>query len=375
MIHDWTYIFNNHQTAPDANLALEEYALRNLADRNYMMLYCNEASVVLGRNQNPLEEINLGFAYRNNIPVLRRISGGGTVFHHPGNLNFSFITDYKTDRLHNFRFFNEPVVQLLRQLGVPAEMNDRNDILADGRKISGSAQFSSRGRMISHGTLLFDAPLDQLDELLTVQNKDVHSRSHKSVRSRVANISGFLDQQMDISEFRTYLTEGLTGRSGLQDAWTPGEADNREVESLRRNRYTSWEWNYGRSPRFYIDRSEEISGYTVSMQLCAEKGSISETEFAVHDLKKNLNGETGQPEISRNQLQRTLAGISSLLVNKRYEPVTIMNTVQSCVSETLASTAQNPEKGRCASASQIARQISGLIYRLETDFTETPRQT
>lgn len=371
MIQNWTYIFNNHQTAPDANLALEEYALRNLTDGNYLILYCNEASVILGRNQNPLEEINLGFAYRKNIPVLRRISGGGTVFHHPGNLNFSFITDYKADRLHNFRFFNEPVVRLLRQLGVPAEMNDRNDILADGRKISGSAQFSSRGRMISHGTLLFDAPLDQLDELLTAQNKDVHSRSHKSVRSRVANISGFLEQQMDISEFRTYLTEGLTGRSGLQDAWTPGEADNREVESLRQNRYTSWEWNYGRTPRFHIDRAEEIGGYPVSMQLRAEKGSVAEVEFTVHNHEKKRNGKTEQPEINRNQLQRILNGISSLLMNKRYEPEVVMNAVQSLVNDTRASTTQNTGEGLSESAPQIARQISGLIYRLETEFTET----
>ncbi len=271
----YLYVNNGETIDPAANLALEEYALRQLSPENdYLILYRNAPSVIVGRNQNVLEEVNDAYVRKKGIPVFRRISGGGTVYHEPGNLNFSFITRYEPSRLHNYRFFNEPVVQILRSLGVPAEMNDRNDILADGRKISGNAQFSSKGRMISHGTLLFDADLEELDRVLEVRMKNISSRSQKSVRSHVANISEFLERPMNIRKFHNILLKELLQCEPEQKCYELGEADRLAIQKLQNRRYRTWEWNVARSPRFQIHRSKRLQNEEMNLHLEVEKGRI-----------------------------------------------------------------------------------------------------
>ncbi len=271
------FVDNEDSTDPAENLALEEYVLRHMDPTcDYLLLYRNEPSIIVGRNQNVLEEVNDSFVSQRGIPVLRRLSGGGTVYHDPQNLNFSFITRYESSRLHNFRYFNEPVVRVLQSLGVPAEMNDRNDILAGGKKISGSAQFSSRGRMFSHGTLLFNSKLEDLEEALSVRMKHIRSKSHKSVRSKVANISEFLEHPMEIGEFRRYLLDGLTSNGVVLQRYRLTETDRKRVSEIRQSRYISWEWNIGRSPKFRVERTRVINGMTVSLDLHVSKGHIEQ---------------------------------------------------------------------------------------------------
>ncbi len=271
----YLYIDNEENDDPATNLAIEEYVLRHLDPaRDYMLLTRNTPSVIIGRNQNPLEEVNDTCVRKMGIPVLRRISGGGTVYHDPGNLNFSFITRYESSRLHNFPFFNEPVVQILQSLGIPAEMNDRNDILARGRKISGSAQFSSKGRMLSHGTLLYNAQLDALEQVLTVTSQHIRSRSHKSVRSSVVNMSEFLDQPMTPDSFRDRLLQGLRNSGVAYGHHRLDEKDWREIDRIRRDRYLSWEWNTGRTPRFEINRTLRLEKTSVRLHLEVYKGII-----------------------------------------------------------------------------------------------------
>lgn len=278
------FVDNGDRTDPAFNLALEEYVLRQMdPERDYLLLYRNEPSVIVGRNQNVLEEINDTYVRNKGIPVLRRLSGGGTVYHDPQNLNFSFVTRYESSRLHNFRFFNTPVVRFLRTLGVPAEMNDRNDILAGGRKISGSAQFSSKGRMYSHGTLLFNSELEELDRVLAVRMKHIRSRSHKSVRSAVANISEFLKSPMQISEFRSYLIEGLTREGLVSNRIRLSDQDRERIREIRQSRYDLWDWNIGRSPRYAVSRSRLIDGEVVTMELHVNKGHIAQIRLTSND--------------------------------------------------------------------------------------------
>ena len=327
------FIDNQDRTDPAFNLALEEYALREMDPaRDYLLLYRNESSVIVGRNQNVLEEVNDSFVRSKGIRILRRLSGGGTVYHDPKNLNFSFITRYEPSRLHNFRFFNTPVVRLLRTLGVPAEMNDRNDILAGGRKISGSAQFSSKGRMFSHGTLLFDSELDVLDRVLSVRMKQIESKSHKSVRSVVANISEFLDRPMDVSAFRHFLLDGLESEGLVGSHYGLTEADLGRIREIRESRYDKWEWNIGRSPRFRLKRSRTIDDWKVFMDLSVDKGHIK--QIILHP--ESLHPESLRPESLRPESQNGLdpatipdyKGISNALNGIRYDPETVRHRLE-----------------------------------------------
>src|SRR5690606_24904403 len=197
------FIDNKGITDPQINLAIEEYALKNLdINETYLLFYINEPSIIIGKNQNTIEEINTEYVEKNNIKVVRRLSGGGAVYHDLGNLNFSFITKDDGESFHNFRKFTEPVIRALKKLGVNAELSGRNDIVVEGRKISGNAQFATRGRMFSHGTLMLNSEIDNVVSALRVKKEKIESKGIKSIRSRVANISEFLDQEITMEQFK-----------------------------------------------------------------------------------------------------------------------------------------------------------------------------
>ena len=162
------FVSNNNNHDPAINLALEEYIFRQLPENNYLLFYINEPSIIIGKNQNTLEEINADYVKEKGIHVVRRMSGGGAVYHDLGNLNFSFIMKDDGSSFHNFKKFTEPVVKVLQQLGVDAELSGRNDIQVGEQKISGNAQFHSRGKIISHGTLLFNSDMSHVASALKV---------------------------------------------------------------------------------------------------------------------------------------------------------------------------------------------------------------
>src|SRR3954447_3269134 len=198
------FIDNQKNYDPRINLAIEEYALKHLdINETYLLFYINEPSIIIGKNQNTIEEINTEYVESNGIHVVRRLSGGGAVYHDLGNLNFSFITKDDGESFHNFRKFTEPVVSALQKLGVNAELSGRNDIEDGGRKISGNAQFSTKGRMFSHGTLMLNSEIENVVSALKVKKDKIESKGIKSVRSRVANISEFLTEKIRIEEFRS----------------------------------------------------------------------------------------------------------------------------------------------------------------------------
>lgn len=269
------FIENEDITDPRLNLALEEYALRNFGKHeDYLLFYINEPSIIIGRNQNTLEEINDDYVREKGIHVVRRMSGGGAVYHDHGNLNFSFITNYKKENLHNFKKFTKPVIKVLQEMGVNAEMSGRNDILAEGRKISGNAQFSTGRRMFSHGTLLFNSDLDEVTRALDVKMSKISSKGHKSVRSRVANISEFIKKNMEIAEFRSQLLEGLTRESSHFETYRLTADEWSAVHKLKDEKYGNWDWNFGKSPQFNIQRSHRFTAGEIDLRLMVEKGYI-----------------------------------------------------------------------------------------------------
>ncbi|CEG29619.1 lipoate--protein ligase [Bacillus sp. B-jedd] len=269
------FIDNKGITDPRINLAIEEYALKNLdIDRTYLLFYINEPSIIIGKNQNTIEEINTDYVEDNGIHVVRRLSGGGAVYHDLGNLNFSFITKDDGESFHNFRKFTEPVVAALARLGVNAELSGRNDITVDGRKISGNAQFSTKGRMFSHGTLMLDSEIDAVVAALKVKKEKIESKGIKSIRSRVANISEFLDRKITMEEFRSMLLNYIFDGAEDIPEYKLTDEDWQKIHELSKERYQNWDWNYGRSPKFNLQRSKRFPVGSIDLRLTVEKGHI-----------------------------------------------------------------------------------------------------
>jgi len=271
------YIQNDTNNDPALNLALEEYVLRSLPiDDPFLLFYINKPSIIIGKNQNTVEEINAEYVQNNGIQVVRRQSGGGAVYHDLGNLNFSFIMKDDGQSFHNFKKFTEPVVRALRKLGVEAELSGRNDLQVGERKISGNAQFSTRGKMFSHGTLLFNSEMEHVASALKVSAEKYVSKSTKSVRSRVANISEFLKEPLTIEQFRQYILESIFEDEPEIPYYELTEQDWVNVHKLADERYRSWDWNYGRSPAFNMQQKKRIEGAgTFDVRLQVEDGIIA----------------------------------------------------------------------------------------------------
>lgn len=283
---------------PFFNLAFEEYVLRKRTVGSYLLLWQNDRAVVIGQNQNAEEEINRSFMEAHGIAVVRRSTGGGAVYHDLGNLNYSFVTDADGPDFLDLRRFILPVAEALKGLGLHAEISGRNDVLAEGRKVSGSAQRLLKGRLLHHGTLLFDSDLDMAAGALRADPEKFRSKSSKSVRSRIGNIRGFLKDDMSLAEFWAYL-KGVLSENGLR----PGSLSPDEllaVRALKKNKYDTWEWNFGRSPKYNVCDRRRWDGGSLEVRAEVRDGKIAEIAFygdflAVSSLAELTDALTGCP--------------------------------------------------------------------------------
>ena len=308
------FIDNKGITDPRINLAIEEYALKNLdINETYLLFYINEPSIIIGKNQNTIEEINTEYVEGNGIHVVRRLSGGGAVYHDLGNLNFSFITKDDGESFHNFLKFTEPVIKALEKLGVKAELSGRNDLTAEGRKISGNAQFSTKGRMFSHGTLLFDSEIDSVVSALKVKKDKIESKGIKSIRSRVANISEFLNEKISIEEFRSLILEYIFGGRDKIQEYELTEEDWEKIHQLSKERYQNWDWNYGKSPKFNLQHSHRFPVGQIDIRLEVTKGVIDDSKiygdfFGVGDVSE-IEDKLAGIRYEKTEIEKALANI------------------------------------------------------------------
>lgn len=283
----------NESNDPHFNLALEEYALKYLnPEENYVILWQNEPSIIIGRNQNTIEEINTSYVKENNLNVVRRMSGGGAVYHDFGNLNFTFIVTIENEGdVNNFKKFTEPVIKALDKFGIKAELSGRNDITIDGKKFSGNAQYFYKNRLLHHGTILFDSNLSVVQEALNVKEEKIQSKGVKSVKSRVTNISPYLQEKIDIKEFKETLLKYLMEDEANQNQYILTEEDLKKIRQLMEEKYLKWEWNYGHSPKYSLQKSKRFPWGGIELRLKVVEGIIDDCVifgdfFSSEDLSK-----------------------------------------------------------------------------------------
>ncbi|NQU53495.1 MAG: lipoate--protein ligase [Bacteroidetes bacterium] len=305
---------NLKNTNPFFCLAAEEYLLKNF-DEDVFMLWQSEDTVVVGKHQNALGEINYPFVRENNITLARRISGGGTVFHDAGNVNFSFIKNVNSPAEISFKQFTEPVVNALSKLDIIATTSGRNDLLIEGKKISGNAEHIFKNRVLHHGTLLFNSDLKNLGQAIKVVPGKYESKAVKSNRSSVANISSFLKKEIPIQEFIQFLID-VQLENSENTFYELNETDIQEIEILVSEKFKNWNWNYGYSPKYSFKNELEIDGKRLSIQMNVKKGII---ENCV------ISGEYFSIEV--------VAELSVQLQNKRHFFEDIQNTLKEFIDE------------------------------------------
>ena len=319
------YIETN-STDPTWNLALEEYCLKELVQfERILMLWQNDNAIIIGRYQNAENEVNLAAAREIGAKIVRRPSGGGAVYHDLGNLNYTFI--YPIDGLNRqeIAVYAGPMVKALNQIGVPAEIKGRNDLLLDGKKISGTAQRIQKGRLMHHGTLLYDSDLDSLESVLQVDKAKVASKGIASIRSRVTNIKDYLPKGRfeDVQAFWQALLDAFDEEEPItRFELTPEMLA--EVEKLQKEKYQSWDWNFGHAPAFEYKNSRRFPNGKLEIQANIKKGLIEEIKISgdfmgmadLDPLEDALRGVRYEPEAVQQvladlELSLYLGGISA----------------------------------------------------------------
>lgn len=272
------YIRNDSKN-PYFNLALEEYVLKYL-DGEFFILWQNRPSVIIGKHQNTIEEVNMKYVNENGIRVVRRLSGGGAVYHDLGNVNFTFIVDDVEKEILDFKVYTMPVIAALKRLGVEAQTSGRNDLTINGKKISGNAQYLYKNRLLHHGTLLFDTDLDGLEAALNVSRDKIQSKGIKSVRSRVTNIKDYISDKITVSEFMDLLVQHIfefIGKGYSEYKLTGTDMEN--INRIMKEKYLKWEWNFGESPPFNFRNSQRFRGGKVDILLEVKNGIIDECKI------------------------------------------------------------------------------------------------
>ena len=276
----------NENNDPRINLAIEIFLLQEMkVDEPILLFYINEPSIIIGRNQNTIEEINKDYVDAHGIHVVRRFSGGGAVYHDFGNLNFSFIMPDDGNSFRDFEKLTKPIVQALHEMGVEgAQLKGRNDLVIDDMKFSGNAMYATNGRMFAHGTIMFDSDINEVVNALKVRKDKIESKGIKSIRSRVTNIKPFLPkdkQDMTTEAFREEILLKIFGVDSVDQVktYTLTEEDWVKINEISDKYYRNLDWNYGKSPAFDIERRKRFPIGSIEVRFNVQEGKITEAKI------------------------------------------------------------------------------------------------
>lgn len=292
------------------NLALEENFLREYDDEIFM-LWQNDNTIVVGKNQNTLAEINYDYVKEKGIRVVRRITGGGAVYHDMGNINFTYITRQDGEWENDFSRFAKPVVSALKKIGLDAEISGRNDIVVNGRKISGNAQTVAGGRILHHGTLLFNTDVSVLSNALVPDPEKIRSKGIKSVSSRVVNINELLGREVTAEEISDLVGSEVKTLYGAKE-YVLSDEEIKRAEKLADEKYRTWEWNFGYSPKYSFSKKKRFRIGSINAYLTVEDGKIVSAKLYgdffgisdVFDIETALCGTLHREENIKNTLDK-----------------------------------------------------------------------
>ncbi|MGO3650602.1 lipoate--protein ligase [Vagococcus sp.] len=280
------FVSNEEITDPRVNLAIETYLVQEMPiDEPILLFYINEPSIIIGRNQNTIEEINKEYVEENGIHVVRRLSGGGAVYHDEGNLNFSFIMPDDGQSFRNFAKLTQPIIDALHEMGVEgAQLKGRNDLVIDDKKFSGNAMYATNGRMFAHGTLMFDSDINEVVNALKVRKDKIESKGIKSIRSRVTNIKPYLaddHQNMSTLDFRKEILLKIfeVATETEVNTYQLNDDDWKKINAISDKLYRNWDWNYGRSPEFDLVRRHRFPIGSIEAKMNVSNGTIQEIKI------------------------------------------------------------------------------------------------
>ncbi len=318
------FFLNREQTNPYFNLAAEEYLLRQ-GPGDMFMLWQNEPCVVIGKHQNAFAEINYRYCRDEKIPVIRRISGGGAVYHGPGNINFSFIKTVEKENAVDFSRFLKPMMETFARLGLAVTSGKRNDLYIHGLKFSGNAEHVYRDKVLHHGTILFDANLDVLNLALTPSGKIFTDKAVKSVRSKVTNLKPYLPDIETIDEFTTLLIQSAGQSIPELQPFSLSDSDIHNINSLATEKYSTWDWNFGYSPQYIFTVSLKVLGENREYNFTVKNGYI--IDIQAHEALKS---------------QKAFRLLQSCFAGRQFREETLLNIINDRYNE-LADAGFEPE--------------------------------
>lgn len=272
-------IIDNNNYNPWFNLASEEYLFRNFTD-DIFMLYINDRSVIIGKHQNPAEEVNVRCLRGNNIPMIRRISGGGAVYHDKGNLNYTFIRNSDDGKQVDFSAYIIPIISFLKEEGVDAYAGDKNEIRTEGMKISGNAEHVFKNRVLHHGTILYSANLDIMSECLERPSAIIKSRAVQSNRATVCNLQNMMPEIKDIYELRKKLLDYISSANSGSETYMFSKNDIDNIQRLEKEKFVTWDWNYAWGPDYTFLKEFNIEENKYIIELVVSKGIIRKCKYS-----------------------------------------------------------------------------------------------
>lgn len=301
----------NKSTEPYYNMATEEYLFDKFND-DIFMLWRNDNAIIVGKHQNTLAEINLEYVKEKEIKVVRRLSGGGAVFHDLGNLNFTFIVNSTDNKLVDFQKYTQPVIDVLNELDIPAKFEGRNDLTIDGKKFSGNAIHVIKNRVLQHGTILFASEIKDLSEALKVNPLKYTDKTVKSVRARVTNVSEYLKKTMNLDQFTQLIMNKVISLYPDAKFYELNHEDNKNIQKLAEEKYSTWDWNYGWHSKYNFEKLIHTNGGNIEFHFIVEDGYIQEAKIfgdyfninETHEIENALKGLKHEIDIIKEKLSQ-----------------------------------------------------------------------